>query len=268
MDAAQGQQIRQDRAPPDGWEKAFARTLESQVVPQLLALRAAHVDADAIPADEAMIAALADEAVAHDFDAAAARIRAFAARTSLANALLNLAAPAARRLGVDWEIDRRDFMDVTVGLGVLQRIISDTAGGFLGRPLPNRRLLLGPTPGEHHTFGLSMVDYFFRVARWDVDFRPHADRETLIGAVGTRWYAVLGLSLSGDTLVDEAATTVRMAREASRNGQLHVLVGGPAFLRQKELAVSIGADALAQDGHEAVVIANAWAASGALERAQ
>ncbi|MEM6762468.1 MAG: cobalamin B12-binding domain-containing protein [Pseudomonadota bacterium] len=250
-------------AAADGeWRAVFAETIESEIVPQLLAL----TDGEPAPpakVDQAAVDAIADAAVCHENGVVMSHVLAYTAKGhSYADALLNLVAPAARRLGDDWDTDRRDFMDVTVGLGTLHQVVSSLSSEFVRTILPDRRILLGPTPGEHHTFGLALVDHFFRAARWDVDLRPYADRAELVAAVADDWYAVVGLSLSGDPFVDEAAATVRVVRAASANPSVRVLVGGPAFLRKSALATYVSADAVATDAQAAVEIANTWLAEG------
>ncbi len=149
-------------------------------------------------------------------------------------------------------------MDVTVGLGTLHQVLIGLTDVTSDEMSPHRRILLARTPGEDHTLGLAIVDHFFRVARWDVQCEPYADRASLVCTVSTDWFAVVGLSLAGDTLVDEAAVTISALRAKSTNRELRVLVGGPACDRYPDLVARLGADAVARDGPSAVGIANSW----------
>jgi len=247
---------------------SFAHTIETQVVPQLLALPGGEARAPRAAAEPGVVAAIAKAAVCGEPEVVRSYVLEYCGGgEELSSALLSLVAPAARLLGEDWERDRRDFMDVTVGLGTLQQVVSALSSDCLADAVPDRRILLGPTPGEHHTLGLAIVDHLFRAARWDVDFRPYADRQVLAEAVRETRFGVIGLSLSGDTLIEEAATTVRVLRAVSANAKARVIVGGPVFHRQRELAAYIGADALALDGPDAVAIADRWLAGGEAGRA-
>jgi methanogenic corrinoid protein MtbC1 len=116
-----------------------------------------------------------------------------------------------------------------------------------------RRALLAPVPGEQHTFGLVMVAEFFCRAGWDVWSGPAAARSDLVGLVRGTWFAVVGLSVAGDGHLDSLASTIRAVRRASRNRGIGVLVGGPAFIDHPELAATVGADATAVDGRQAVL---------------
>ncbi|MEM8551982.1 MAG: cobalamin B12-binding domain-containing protein [Pseudomonadota bacterium] len=250
------------------WRNAFAKTIESEIVPQLLKLTGG-AQLDSAAANPGVIAAVADAAAAGEGEVVTAHVLSYTDQGySYADALLYLVAPAARLLGTQWDEDSRDFFDVTVGLGTLHQVVSHLSGRFVSHVLPDRRILLTLTPGEQHTFGLAIVDHFFRAARWDVDFEAETDFASLKRFVSRRWYAVLGLSLSGDTLVEEAAEAVSILRKASLNPQMRVLAGGPAFENRRELAAYIGADAVAVDGRDAVQIADRWVTQGLVGSAQ
>ncbi|MEM9222675.1 MAG: cobalamin B12-binding domain-containing protein [Pseudomonadota bacterium] len=251
-------------ANPSTGEGIFVRTIEELIVPQLLEM-IGHVPGKLPAPDSAQIIAMAEAAVGGDTQAVLDFITSYRSTgASSADALLYLVAPAARHLGDGWTADTRDFVDVTVGLGTLHRVVSQLSTEFLTTPLPDRRILLGPTPGEHHTLGLAVVDHFFRVARWDVDFRPMATREVLMGAVQQNWFGVVGLSLAGDPFLEEAAATVGLLRAQSKNQAIKILLGGPAVARRNDVIEYIGADAAAADGADAVAIANRWAETGAI----
>ncbi len=83
----------------------------------------------------------------------------------------------ARHLGVMWEQDRCTFVDVTLGLSRLQQLLRIYGPAFEAEPAlqgSGRRLLLAVVPGEQHTFGLAIVEEFFRRAGWHVqsEFLP------------------------------------------------------------------------------------------------
>ncbi len=170
---------------------------------------------------------------------------------------LDLLALAARHLGELWEEDLCNFADVTVGVGRLQQLMRDLSPGLFTRAPSGdqpRRILLLPSPGEQHTFGLVMVGDFFRSAGWDVAGGPvtSLDAETL---VRREWYDVLGFSLASDVHLPRLSTAINAVRKASMNPRVGILVGGPMFLRQAGLASEVGADAVAINGSLAPEIA-------------
>jgi methanogenic corrinoid protein MtbC1 len=172
--------------------------------------------------------------------------------------LLQLLAPAARRLGELWEEDLADFTQVTVGLGRLQQLLwhlAAPAEETQAQADPRRRVLLTVAPGEQHTLGVFMVRDFFRRAGWVVPAgTPHTVDE-IAGMVRNEWFAVVGLSLACERHIGALRDTVRAVRRASRNGGIGVLVGGPLLLARPELALEIGADGTADDGRSAAELA-------------
>ena len=77
--------------------------------------------------------------------------------------LLDLFAPAARRLGTMWEADEIDFVDVTIGTSRLQQILHHLhpAAGKQMPVSPAGGCCFVPAPSEQHTFGLLMVSRIF-----------------------------------------------------------------------------------------------------------
>ncbi len=169
---------------------------------------------------------------------------------------LDLLAPSARLLGIMWEQDLVEFTDVTVGLSRLQRLLHQISARFEreeDHPVSWQTILLTATPGEQHTFGLSLVWEFFRRAGWDV-----CDEMPETGAQVTefsrrRWLSAIGFSLSSEVLLDRLASVIRDVRVHSRNRDIGILVGGSVFQGHPEWVASVGADATALDGRQAVV---------------
>lgn len=171
---------------------------------------------------------------------------------------IDLLAQAARHLGELWEEDLCNFADVTVGVGRLQQAMRDLSPGLVTRAPSGaqpRRILLLPSPGEQHTFGLVMVGDFFRSAGWDVAGGPLACLD-IEGLVRREWYDVAGFSLASDVHLPRLAPAITAVRKASRNPRIGILVGGPMFLRQAGLAAEVGADAVAINGSLAPEIAD------------
>ncbi len=180
------------------------------------------------------------------------------ARQVSAEALcLDTLAPAARRLGELWVDDRCDCAAVTAGVGVLRHMLRELDADFTP-PIPAndppRRILLATAPGEQHGLGLAMVAAFLRRAGWAVTLgEPRAN--AIAAQLRDEDFAILGLSVSSDRLLPVLRSTIRLARRASRNRSLAVMVGGPIFNERPGLAVTMGADATAADAQQAVIVA-------------
>jgi MerR family transcriptional regulator, light-induced transcriptional regulator len=168
---------------------------------------------------------------------------------------LDLLAPAARKLGDAWLDDTLSFAAVTVGLSGLQQLLRHLSPQFedrAGLKPHGRQVLLFAAPGEQHSFGLFMVEAFFRSTAWDVTNASTIPIGDITTMVRRNWFDVVGISKSSDALLGDIASVITRLRRASRNRNLTVLVGGPAFNAKPELVVQVGADATGVDARQAV----------------
>ena len=172
---------------------------------------------------------------------------------------LNLMAPTARLLGKNWEDDKSDFADVTVGVGRLQQMLHDFEAAFQSEArawLPSQRVLLMPAPHEQHTFGLFMIGQFMRRAGWDAWTGPLPPDRDLRKLIRIGQFGVIGFSASSDRHVDELATQIGMVRRVVKDRALCVMVGGYAFETQPALVEQVGADGTAGDARSAIKLAH------------
>ncbi len=180
----------------------------------------------------------------------------------LESIFLNLFTPAARYLGELWENDQINFSQVTLCVWRLQSMLHDLSPSFhagsgsaeLARTA-ERRILMATLPDQQHTFGLSMLSEFFRREGWVVLSIPSPEPGETQAALSRHWFDVLALSASMDYEVDGLMKTIKAARKTSQNPRLAVIVGGPLFLRQPELAEQIDADGVSTDAIDALLLA-------------
>ena len=171
---------------------------------------------------------------------------------------MDLLSPAASYLGELWKADRCSFTEVTVGLSRLRQMLRDLSPEFeldASECRHGRRALLLATPGEQHTFGLFVVEAFFRREGWDVSGGQIDSADEIAHLVDRQWFAIVGFSLSSERFIDRLASLIRAVRRHSCNRDIGVLVGGPLFIEQPELAERVGADVFAADGRIAVASA-------------
>ncbi len=245
--------------------QALHRLIEGEIIPRLLMAHRTSptlnlVDKDAGIAVRAGDAerfarsALKNEAYALlvDIDVEIAR------GVSVETIFLDILAPAARHLGVLWDEDSVDFVDVTMALWRLQEIVHEVAARMPGaaeRRGGERRALFAPMPGEQHGFGSLMVEEFFRRAGWTTASEPGASETELVGIVARRWFELVGITVACVDHVQDLPRVIAALRSHSRNPHLGIMVGGQAFLEHPEWAAECGADATAVDGRQAVAVA-------------
>jgi methanogenic corrinoid protein MtbC1 len=167
-----------------------------------------------------------------------------------------LMAPTARHLGELWHQDRCDFIDVTLGVSRLQELLKifSSAADITIVDIRRRALLIA-TPGDHHLFGLDLIGTFLREAAWDVMMEKGLGVEQNIRTVAGEWFGVAGVAMSAVSMLDAVARTIEALRRASLNPAIAVIVGGRAFNEHPELVARVGADAAANDGPTAAIVA-------------
>ncbi|WP_428374616.1 cobalamin-dependent protein [Lichenicoccus sp.] len=209
------------------------------------------------PGPEA-IAALAEDAMRLD-DAAIGRHveAALAFGLSTENILLDLLAPAARHLGGLWMEDRCTICDVTLGVMRLQarmQILLATLAPGAARPHRSERsIALWAVPGSTHRFGVAMLAEVFRLRGWHVAHGQIDDPFQIAAVLRARAYDVVGLSLGCGEQRHVLEECIRAARLTSRNREVIVMAGGPAFMAQEGLAGSLDVDAVADNAEDALL---------------
>lgn len=177
---------------------------------------------------------------------------------------LDLLAPAARALGDMWTNDECDFVEVTVALGRMQRLLRDLSQLFLsegGQTEAVGSVLLTCLPGEQHTLGIIMVGEFLLRDGWRVLVGAPWTEGDLLTMVGTEWYDVIGFSVGGANRLSTLRRDIRRLRAASRNPHIQIMVGGQVFADAPDLASSVGADANADSARDVPTVARALLAA-------
>ena len=254
----------------------LARTIELEIIPRLMMAHRTGTDTlvgppaagpEIGPEDVRQFAKLV---LANDEDISFATIEKLRRRdVSVERIYLDLLAPTARYLGELWNDDLCTFTDVTVGLGRLQRVLrelSPALGRSVAHPVQGRRVLLLPSPGEQHTFGLVMVAEFFRRSGWNVTGGAWAAGADAAALAGAEWFDVVGFSLGAEVHLDRLAAAIQAVRHAACNRSLRILVGGPIFGAHPEFADRVGADGMTIDGREVPSLAESLIAGRSLMR--
>lgn len=240
----------------------LARMIEGDIIPRLLLAhqkswtKPAAFAEPVEPIDQDRIEAFARLALRHDVGVLLAHVGSIMDQgAGLDEIYLDLLAPVARRLGAMWEEDLCAFTDVTVGLCRLQQLVyelSSQTPRAAEQVTAARRAMFASAPGEQHTFGLVMINEFFRRAGWRTWTEPAATRQELLQLARTRWFELIGLTVSCEDNLEQLPDMIMSLRRISQNRAVGVMVGGRIFAERPELALRLGADATAVDGREAV----------------
>jgi len=243
----------------------LARAISSEIIPRLLRLnnkviQPAHPSepaANLIPPGSDEIHQLADIVLGTDLEAAAAYVLVLRDRGLQMDTLfIELLEPTARYLGEMWDRDECDFIDVTLGVARLQKLLAVFNDTHSIPALDTRRqVLMAMTPGDQHYFGVTMVERFLLAAGWQVQTELSATVEEIADAARRQWFAVVGLTAGSERQLDVLRSTIALVRQQSLNPAISVMVGGPMFTARPALAAEVGADATAPNAPAAVLVA-------------
>lgn len=252
-------------ALPQTHAAQLTQFIRGQVIPRLaqahglaVTMPSAPISAPIIPAAPSAkdVSDFANLAFQTDSATVVARIEALVASgVSMDRVYLDWVAPAARQLGCDWDIDRANFSEVTLGLWRLQQSLHALSPKFQESQkhtaMPRRALLVS-APKEQHTLGLFMLSEFFRRAGWEVWSDLPGDYSEVAAKVSEEWYDLVGISVGTEVKLEALTVAVTKLRHVSRNPDVVVMVGGPIFVDHPEIAAAAGADFTAHDAPDAV----------------
>lgn len=204
----------------------LARFVSDEIVPRLVRL---HTDAvpnapaveeviEALRPNSTEIDALAHIVIGDDLEAAATYVTIMKDRgLSMETLYVELLEPTARYLGEMWDRDECDFIDVTLGVGRLQKLLAIFNETYALPQLGNRRVFLMATaPGNQHSFGASMIEKLLSAAGWQVECEYSGDVNQLVEAVSSNWFAVVGLTAGSDVQLDALKSAIVKVREQSK----------------------------------------------------
>ena len=148
----------------------------------------------------------------------------------LSEVYLDGIAPGARLLGEWWTADTISFVDCTIAMSRLHRLMYDCSAEFLaaGSAQPNGfSVLLMTEPGSQHSLGIFMLSEFFKQAGWHVTLAAPPHLGDFRRYFQSDWFDAVGLSLSSDRYLDDMAKLLPELMAESVNSRLQVFVGGP-----------------------------------------
>lgn len=171
---------------------------------------------------------------------------------------VDLLAPAARKLGQQWEEDGCDFLDVTMGLWRLQEVMREVAVCYPSAVTPEeppRSALFAPMPGDCHSFGGLMIEEVFARAGWQTDVLIESKRKELLQIVAERHFDLVGLTVSNDCPTGNLSEMILAIRSASRSPAIQVFIGGRMVNDNPGIVALVGADGTATDARSFLALA-------------
>ncbi|NVE95774.1 cobalamin B12-binding domain-containing protein [Altererythrobacter lutimaris] len=257
-------------------QSRLVRFVSGEVVPKLIRLHT-EVVPDAPPLEalirvlkpnKADISDFAEILLGDDLEAAANYVTIMRDRgLSIEVLYTELLEPTARFLGKMWERDECDFIDVTIGVGRLQTLLSIFHETYsLPKLKSKRHVLMAAAPGNQHVFGVSIIEELLASGGWRVQTDHSGEANQIKSAVRNDWFAVVGLTVGSDLQIEDLKSFIGDVRRASQHGAIGVMVGGSMFTEDPSLAVQVGADATAPNAPAAVLAAQKLFDKGAVQQ--
>lgn len=247
-------------ADADDLRSSLASLIEAEIIPRLLLInhevRADQEVCTAFTAAE--IAEFSGMALSANMDELFRFVRGLRERGhSLESLFVRLLTPTAHFLGELWNEDRCDFLEVTTAVSKLQGLMALLRSGATEPQADTRqRALLLALAGEQHLLGLDITAELLRSSGWHVVVEKGGGIERQTTLVKGEWFGICGITLSTPSGFADVGRTIAAMRHASRNRDLHVMVGGRAFAGRRDLATEVGADGVAEDAPSAIALAS------------
>jgi hypothetical protein len=235
-------------------QKLLSRVIENTVVPRLVSRHAPRNDLSV----EAEVATFTDALLANDISSVRDHFEALSRRGHPLDLLFeSLLAPAAIRLGLMWDRDAIDFLDVAHAMNHIQQIILDEARTFctdVTTGMGERHILLVNLPEEHHRLGLCILRSHFWREGWTVDCRELNSLRELQKLVTDRPYDALCVSAARIPDAAALAHELKTVRRVSCRSHLVIMAGGHAFNADPRLSMTVGVDATATSARECITV--------------
>lgn len=177
---------------------------------------------------------------------------------SIDTVFVELLAPAARQLGIMWEDDRCDFVDVTMGLWRLQEIVRELSVRIPedhGDGSGQRRALFSVMPGDQHSFGTVVVADVFGRGGWQTECMTECATPDLLDRVARTSFDLIGLTVTHDDNIARLPSLIVALRSVSRNPRLCIMIGGRVPVEHPHIVTTSGADGTAPDAVQALDLA-------------
>jgi methanogenic corrinoid protein MtbC1 len=174
---------------------------------------------------------------------------ALASGSSVQDVYTHMVVPALRSVGDGWVAGDVDVATEHAATQIAGRIVARLSPRMVHRGVKRGTIVVGSTATEMHNLPISIMADLLRDQNFDVidlgGNLPPTDFASAVASADGIVAAAIGVTARGQE--DEIARTVAAIRESS---DVPILIGGSGVT--KEAARSLGADAVATTGEEAI----------------
>lgn len=252
-------------ASADNCQKSLLSVIEAQIIPQLMQAHTSAAEQHLSPTVSRKftlkeVEQFSESCLGNELDQPLAYVQQLLEDgVSVESVFIDLITPAARWLGYQWELDKKDFTAVTHGLMRMHQLTRSL--GYVNQQSPQtagdvRRIFFACAPGSMHILGLSIVSEMFRSNGWQVVMEIASTEEELFKALRREWFDMIGLSVGLVEQLPGLKDLIMRLKAQAINPQTLVILGGPAVSSDPDLLQKSGADGVSSHAPEAISLAN------------
>lgn len=151
--------------------------------------------------------------------------------------VLELIPEIARRLGRQWEDDSLSFVDVSIGVNRLERVIHKLDYLFQANQLERQQdksIFITGFPGSQHTLGILLLANFLIFSGWQVHRPNHINIDSIVYGVTSKFLQAIAISVSTSEQLEQLPNLIDLLRKKSKNPEIIVMIGGPLYNKEPE----------------------------------
>lgn len=167
--------------------------------------------------------------------------------------------PAMYEVGSLWEAGEISIAKEHLTSSIVSRINSSLYSQFISLEVTKGRAVITSIANEFHEIGARIIADSLETNGWDVDYLgANTSLEDLIDLLITKEPLLVGLSVSMSFNIDNLNYAVKKIKANLKLNNIKILVGGKVLNDNSDLWKKIGADGWAENGQEAVRVAEKW----------
>ena len=192
--------------------------------------------------------------VAGDSAAALEVARPITTPEDLEHFFLQVIQPAMYAVGDRWEAGGLSVAQEHLASAITSRVVASLSTARNVMKPWRGRAVVSAAPNEFHELGAWMISDLLEADGWEVSYLgANTPQEDLVELIRSRQPAVVALSVTMPFNLDRAKAIIAAVKQQPGSSPIRIIVGGRIFNTQEGLWKAVGADAWAENAHDAVL---------------
>lgn len=175
----------------------------------------------------------------------------------LKSVYLQIIQPVMYEIGRLWQTDEIDIAVEHYCSASTQLLMAQLFPYVLSTRISDHKMVGCCLGSELHEMGMRIVCDFFEIEGWDTYFSGAITPiDSIIAMVNEQQPDILCLSSTMSYGVHQTKNVIERLRSKAEFDRVKIMVGGLAFIINPELYKLVGADAMAKNAEDAIIMAN------------